>query len=672
MSKQIFFLLIFLLILFSRNLISQDKDIVIQSGHIGAVHVLSLHPSKSLLFSAGEDGTVKIWNIKTMELIRSLRIFHRPVKEIAIHPLKPYLAVLERQESFSPVLSVWNWETGEKKYTIDVKQLPLFFTFSTNGSFLVYGKPEWNSLSFHNAETGNQLPYFNRGFGIVSYVVCSKTEKNIMTYQPSGKIMYWEILSQKPLLAESLSTLPNLTSISVSQKRTFIAASTENKLVIVDLISGKTVAGYECKGIVATDISPDGKEILCLSKDEASSLLTSFSFNGSTLTLNYKKIKDPVVDELITLEYEGDYSYFAALDGRILLKENKSDNNSKFRIFSQNELVAISDIALTKKIIALGNSEKILTFPLYFLDTSAPGVNAGELSYEIYENKLHSDVGLVFFSAIKLLSWSRNTEPTGFNIRNIKTGNIVEEYSDFSSPLIQLEILDNEMITLERDGNCAIRDKITFQSRFEYTLKGLNKIVYVSDSMLVGARSKLSRFESSFISINPHTGETVPLSDPALLCYDLAFHNKSNSLYSLSIMSSTESVTQFKMHTGRGYENEKVLFTFPGEDLSASLAAATSGDYIYTSLGYSQIAAWDGENINRFPECPHIPRKLYVADKLLISLNRDQTVSIWDRYTKERMLDLYLFNDYNWVAVLPGNRYLTSEDGDKYVKIIDN
>ncbi|MBN2534064.1 MAG: hypothetical protein JXB88_14335 [Spirochaetales bacterium] len=668
MSKHIYFLLILFLLFTVHNIFCQGNDIIIQSGHIGSVNTLVLHPAKPLLFSAGEDGTVKVWNTKTLELIRSIRIFHRPVKEIAVHPLKPYFCVLEIKEPLSFALSVWNWETGGKKYTIDLKQAPLFFSFSTKGRFLIYGKPEYNSLSFHNAETGGQLSYFNEGSGIISYVVCSKTEKNIMTYQPSGRIMYWEIQSQKPLLAQPLASLPNLTSINVSQNKTFIAASSGDKLVIIDLLSGKTIAGHECKGILSISISPDGKEILCLSKEEGSAFLSRFAFNGKALVLNGKNTKDSSVHTLITLVYGDEYSYFASQDGRILFLKNQAGENTDFKVFSQNELVFISDIALTKKLIAIGNSEKILSFPLYFLDTDTPEIDGVQFSYEIFENKFHTDVGLSFYSTIKLISWSRNSEPAGFNIRNIKTGTIIEEFSEFSSPLIQLDLLDNGMITLERDGHCAIRDNITFQPRFEYTLKGLNKVIYVSDSMLVGARSKLSRFESSLISINPDTGEIVPLSDPSLLCYDLAYHNTSNSLYSLSIGSSSASVTQFKMHSGRGYEDEKVLFAFPGEDLSASLVAASSGDYIYTSLGYNHITAWDGENIISFPECPHIPRKLYVADKLLISLNRDQSVSIWDRYKRERMMDLYLFKDFDWVAVLPGNRYMTSENGEMYIK----
>ncbi|MBN2444871.1 MAG: hypothetical protein JXJ04_26185 [Spirochaetales bacterium] len=654
------------------------EDVIIQSGHRGIINELIHHPAKPVLFSAGEDGTVKIWDTDSGELLRSIRVHYRPVKHIAIHPLLPYCAVLEIIEPLSSRLSVWNWETGEKKYEIDLKQIPLFFTFSTKGNYLVYGKSEWKSLSFHKAETGELLPLFPDGFGLVSYATFSKTEKNIMTYQPSGKIMYWEIKSQNQLLADPVATLSNLTAISISDKKTFIAASTGEKLVIIDLLSGKVVTQADIKSIASTAILGDGKEILCISKNEGNSVLNRFEFTGKDLIRVAEKVEGPFLTQLATPVYGKETIYFSSPDGTILNLKIKNPPEAAVKnsleVFSHNELAAISDIALTKKLIAIGNSEKILSFPLYFLDTGTENVDIADFNYYLYENLFRTDIGLSFYNPIKLLTWSRNSDPIEFNIRNIKTGDIVEEFTKFSSPLIQLELLENGIITLERDGLCAIRDKTTFQPQFEYKAKGLNKIVYISDSLLIGARSKLNRFESPLISINPQTGETVSLSDPALLCYDLVFHQKTNSLFSLSIGSNPEdsnagSITQLKMHQGRGYELEKVLFSFAGEDLTASLVSAPTGDYVYTSLGYSRIVSWDGRKLSEFPECPHIPRKLYIADKLLLSLNRDLSISIWDRFKQERMLDLYLFADYTWIAVLADGEYVTSIGAEKHIKV---
>jgi WD40 repeat protein len=44
-----------------------------RKGHQGAVHALKISPDGQMLASCGEDGTLKVWNLESTELVRTLR-----------------------------------------------------------------------------------------------------------------------------------------------------------------------------------------------------------------------------------------------------------------------------------------------------------------------------------------------------------------------------------------------------------------------------------------------------------------------------------------------------------------------------------------------------------------------------------------------------------------------
>ena len=44
-----------------------------REGHQGAVHSLKISPDGRLLVSCGEDGTIKVWNVESTDLVRTLR-----------------------------------------------------------------------------------------------------------------------------------------------------------------------------------------------------------------------------------------------------------------------------------------------------------------------------------------------------------------------------------------------------------------------------------------------------------------------------------------------------------------------------------------------------------------------------------------------------------------------
>ena len=153
---------IFFLLCTGMPIWTSPNGAVIQRGHMASVTSLRHDEKRQLLFSASEDGTVKIWRTSAGSdgdgqpgvLLHDIRISHLPVSEIAFHPQKPYVAALVVRSSGVSGLGVWNWEKGDMLYEIRMETVPLFFSFSPAGSYLIHTMPEWQSLKFHDAESG--------------------------------------------------------------------------------------------------------------------------------------------------------------------------------------------------------------------------------------------------------------------------------------------------------------------------------------------------------------------------------------------------------------------------------------------------------------------------------------------------------------------------------------
>ncbi len=52
-------------------------------GHQGAVHSLRINPNNLTLASCGEDGTIKLWDVRSAELLQTLRR-ERPYERLNI------------------------------------------------------------------------------------------------------------------------------------------------------------------------------------------------------------------------------------------------------------------------------------------------------------------------------------------------------------------------------------------------------------------------------------------------------------------------------------------------------------------------------------------------------------------------------------------------------------
>ncbi len=99
---------------FTRNTPTTTTS-VIQKGHGDSISALAISPNGKFLVSGSEDFTLKIWNLKTGKLIRTLSEHYEPIT--AVHFASQGKTVVSRGVSGKVLL--WDLKTGKTRYRLN-------------------------------------------------------------------------------------------------------------------------------------------------------------------------------------------------------------------------------------------------------------------------------------------------------------------------------------------------------------------------------------------------------------------------------------------------------------------------------------------------------------------------------------------------------------------------
>ncbi len=242
------------------------------TGHSQDVRSVAVSPDGMAIASGSFDGTIKIWNLETGALIRTLTGHSdagEMVSSVAIAPNGTLLA--SSSNGYGGTIKIWNLSTGELIYTlVDQPSGISSIAISPDSQLLASGSEEGN-IQLWKLDSGEPLGIFSGHLGTVFSVVFSPDGKTLASGSQDGSIKLWAIANQ-PSESGLVQTenqqlsghVGTVFSVAFSPNGKMLASgSADNTIKLWDLSKGQEMRSFSGHAgtMFSVAFSPDGNTI---------------------------------------------------------------------------------------------------------------------------------------------------------------------------------------------------------------------------------------------------------------------------------------------------------------------------------------------------------------------------------------------------------------------------
>ncbi len=633
------------------------------SGHRGAVLAIDHDETRGLLFTAGSDGTVKIWDAATRSLVKSLTVTSLQAGMIAVSPAETRFAVLSTDSLQSFSLDIWDWKKGERLFKIPIGDQPLFLRYSASGRYLLYGLPRWESLHIVNASDGSPVAFHPEGFGIVGFATLSRSEKILMTYRMTGEISYWDFASGK--LVEDLQSVPLLSHIRLSADLSSIAGSTDSEVCLIDVATGRVRARSSLSGVTSLDIAPGGDGIACVADNGT---LSRWDLAEGLLTR--KAEQSAALPRAAIVRFVQGALILASGSGELA-----SITDAGISIFPEDSRALLTGMAVRGSAVAVATSSWVKVFTTGLPDAARKGADdSGSIGSLQVENPFKAPVDLIFLDDNSLLVWQTGDGPGVYAILDLRTGSFRSggdaAGTPLASPVIEAVSNGSRCLLLAKDGTLRIIDLPSGATRVQIWRPGAMWAALTAGNTVAVGGQPGDTEPGSLVRINLDTGETDPIPTTNRYTYDVMYDVRTNTLYSLGV--DADGTTNLLAHSGPDYQSQSLVESDPGEHLSASLCLDDANGLLYTSLGRERISRWKPGSLEKLPAPARGTIGLFYGSGLLYSLNRDSSVTFIDVTHGEGIAELSVFKDGGWAIIMPDGKFAASAGSQSRVSVLQD
>ncbi len=178
-------------------------------GHRYAVRAIAISSDGQTLMSGSSDKTIKLWNLKTGQLIRTLQE-SQPVYDLLPSPDGQNLVSVSAPDiSYpSPTVKLWNLKTGQVIRTFsDFADFSPYPLLSPDGQILVTGSND-NSIRMWNARTGARIRSLISHSAPIRRLAISPDGQFLASSSADGSVKLWNFKT-----GQIIRTIPNLGDI---------------------------------------------------------------------------------------------------------------------------------------------------------------------------------------------------------------------------------------------------------------------------------------------------------------------------------------------------------------------------------------------------------------------------------------------------------------------------
>lgn len=240
--------------------ISDDTEIIVQTGNTSGVSRVIFSPSGKLLLSSAVARTLNLWDVETDKEIRSFSDTEDNINTFAFSPDEAFFIT----GGWKGLLKMRNLETGATIWTVkghnDYVQRVVF---SADGKIVVTGSSD-KTVKIWNAATGQEIRTLAGSTEAVTGLTLSPDEKNILSASKDGLVRLWDAATGGEIRA--FQGKPGWTkAVAFSPDGKYIMAGNEKtEITVWETATGREIKSFsiEPKSVSRVAFSPDARHVL--------------------------------------------------------------------------------------------------------------------------------------------------------------------------------------------------------------------------------------------------------------------------------------------------------------------------------------------------------------------------------------------------------------------------
>jgi len=566
-----------------------------------------------IFFAAGKDGFVTRYSYPKFEP-DTWQLSSMPIQKIAVHPKGKLIAVYETNGFSVHQVSLWDWATKKAVFSKRLSDSVVSLSWSANGTYLFIGNRSTDGITVLDTK-GIVQNIYQEAPGIVFLAATSASEKNIVTYGESGRLVYTDISKKKKI--KEFRTENKLESPNLIKNFTRIIGYKDNNVYVIDAVTGKTISQHSARYALFASKIQDSvpiwiertrrKNEWCIRQGDASS----------------KGFYVPENSKITAARHIKNHMIIGTQDGSIYMLGLNDDSSVELErplTYSSSKVDAITSDGSVLYILKDGT--------IYAQDSPK------EKPYAIAEG-FKADK-FTFYSNGFLL-WSDSKKGTSVSHYSLDT-KAVKKIITPKETIISLSVYKNFFLYVESFSGVSIVNFDTGKKEFVYNAPGIQSAVQVDDSTIVIAKSSIGRAQSPVFIINTLTEETGPIAIEGNLAFSLEQNSsRPNNLVCFLVgnlpSTKTELLTIGLNRMNLIDSTFKAVLSYKEEDVDAFLEA--SGSDILTNLGKTSLVHYSSSSnqARRLPRSYGFPKDALILKKFFVSLNFGDTLSWYDRKT---------------------------------------